>query len=148
MIYTSYQFHSTFAVFYPGFWFIHITIVNTSGHSNRIINIIEYDPTIDVPDDAVTRPLAFRLNQCMPNPFHMATEVSYAVPTQAHVALTIHDIGGRMVRTLVDREIEPGSHRVLWDGRDSQGRRVSSGIYYVKMKSSEFERTRKITVLR
>lgn len=132
-----------------GFWFIHVKIVNSSGHAHRIINIIERDDDIqDTPENGESGLLEYRLGRCVPNPFHMGTEVSYAVPAQVSVVLTIHDISGRKVKTLMDEQVEPGSHIVIWDGQDDEGRPVSGGIYYVTMKASEFEKTRKITLLR
>ncbi len=60
----------------------------------------------------------------------------------------MHDVSGRVVRTLVDDLVGPGVHKVVWDGRDDEARRVSGGIYYVTMTAPGFEKTGKITVVR
>lgn len=133
---------------YEGFWFLHVIIVNTQGNAHRNIRVIEYNESINVPADDDVQPFVFRLNRTIPNPFHASTEVSYTVPRVATVRIVIHDVTGRQVRTLVDGEVGPGVHRVVWDGKDNESRRVSGGIYYVKMTAPDFEKTGKITLVR
>lgn len=122
--------------------------MNSQGHAHRISKIVEYVPPS--PEGVHENPNlpTFYLGRATPNPFSRETQVSYAVPRLTRVGLSVHDIAGRKVRTLVDGEVEPGHHRVSWDGRDQEGRRVISGIYYVKMTTPEFERTTAMTMLR
>ena len=131
-----------------GFWYIHITIVNTSGHAHRITRIVERNDQAAVDTEEEVRPFAYDLRPCRPNPFHQQTRVSFALPRRGGVRLTIHDVTGRLVRTLQNGELDPGVYEVVWDGRDQRRRRVSSGIYYVKMQTEEFDRARKIMILR
>jgi hypothetical protein len=74
-------------------------------------------------------PTDFELSGNYPNPF--------GVPEAARVTITVFDILGRKVRTVADREFVPGYHSVLWDGRDSRYREVSSGIYLFRMQSGD-----------
>jgi hypothetical protein len=133
----------------PGYWFIHVTLVNERGHASRITNVVEYDPNnTSVPDLSSTVPRAFDLERGIPNPFSRETRVICAVPRFARVHLAVYDVTGREVRTLVDGEMQPGIHRVPWDGRDQKGRAVAGGIYYLRMTAPGFQRTTGVTILR
>ncbi len=97
-------------------------------------------------------PLVFALNQNYPNPFNPSTTIAFDIPGNAgskqRVILTIYDLRGRRVRTLVDSELEPGTHNIHWDGRNDRGEPVASGIYLYTLKAGEKEFTRKMTVLK
>ena len=142
-------YHFEIPVPVPGFWFIHVTLVNDRGHASRITNVVEYDPASSpVPDQQSSTPRAFGLERGVPNPFSGETRVACVVPRLARVRLAVYDVAGREVRTLVDGEMQPGIHRVPWDGRDERGRSVTSGIYYLKMTAPGFQRTTGVTILR
>jgi hypothetical protein len=84
----------------------------------------------------------FRLLQSFPNPFHGSTAISYSLPQSSQVTLTIYDITGRLVETLVNETQEPGIHRVRWN-RDTD----PSGVYFYRLKAGEFVETRKMVVV-
>ena len=79
------------------------------------------------------QPLELRLTQNHPNPFCLSTTIPFNIPEETgkmnHARLIIRDISGRRVRTLVDADLESGSHQAVWDGKNDSGRRVPSGIY-------------------
>ena len=95
-------------------------------------------------------PKAFALAQNYPNPFNPSTSITFAVGggESVSVRLAVYDIRGRLVRTLVEGNKTPGSYSVDWDGRDSQGRSVASGIYFYRIKAGVFEQTRKMVLLK
>jgi hypothetical protein len=69
-----------------------------------------------------------------PNPFNPETNISYQLPADSKVNLSIYNIKGQLVKTLVN-DIKPtGEHSIIWDGRDSNDKRVGSGIYFYKLK--------------
>ena len=69
-----------------------------------------------------------------PNPFNPKTNISYAVPGVAPVALAVYDVSGRLVRTLVSvPSHDAGTHSVLWDGRDERGAEVAAGVYFARL---------------
>jgi FlgD Ig-like domain len=72
-----------------------------------------------------------------PNPFNPRTTVEYTQSVRGRGALRIYDMRGRLVATLADRELEPGVYRAGWDGTDREGRRLSSGVYFVRFTSLE-----------
>jgi flagellar hook assembly protein FlgD len=70
------------------------------------------------------------------------------VSEKAHSTLAIYDVAGRMVRTLVDRELAPNSYTMSWDGRDERGQTVASGVYFYKLNAGSFQDVRKLTLLK
>jgi TolB protein len=93
-------------------------------------------------------PESFALGAARPNPFHESTMIEFTVPVAGSVELTIFDITGRRVRFLVRSEVQPGVHRLVWDGRDQDLRRVSAGVYFVRLESGSFEATQKLIRVR
>ena len=94
----------------------------------------------------IASPSDYQLMQNHPNPFNGATLIEYIVPTHSRVYLTIYDILGRKVRTLVDGNAHnPAVYRVIWDGRDEAGGRVASGIYFYQLRGERgFSKARKM----
>jgi hypothetical protein len=74
---------------------------------------------------------------CQPNPLETSTKVTYSLPGGRQVRLTVHDVQGRTVRTLIDRFREAGTHSEIWEGRDGAGRRVSPGIYFIRLEGGK-----------
>ncbi|MCK5595828.1 MAG: T9SS type A sorting domain-containing protein, partial [Candidatus Eisenbacteria sp.] len=83
-----------------------------------------------------------------PNPFNPVTAVSYGSPTESRVRLAVYNVAGRLVRTLVDGEVDPGYHSVVWDGRDNSGVEVGSGVYFCRMEAEGFDDTTKMVLLK
>jgi hypothetical protein len=88
-----------------------------------------------------TRP-PFFLEQNLPNPFYRLTEISYSLPATTQVTLSIYDITGRLVETLVNETQQPGIHQVSWNGKTNPG-----GVYFYRLSSGEFVETRKMVVV-
>jgi hypothetical protein len=108
-----------------------------------------YDPETDVAiGEGPVLPQAFSLGQNYPNPFNPLTEMVFDVPRRSHVRVTIYNILGHKVRTLVDEELAAGSYVRSWDGADDAGRSISSGIYLYRMEAGEFAQTRKAILLK
>ncbi len=94
------------------------------------------------------------LRQNFPNPFNDSTIISYSIPkitddrTESHVELVIYDLMGNNIRTLVDEFQSPGIYSITWDGRNSLGTRVPSGIYFSFLKVGAFEKVKKLLYIR
>ena len=99
---------------------------------------------------ATRLPRAFGLTQNTPNPFNPTTTISYKVPNGAsyHVNIKVYDLRGRLVCILVDNVCEAGSYSVFWDGMNSSGQMVPSGIYLYRMRAENFVQTRKMVLLK
>jgi hypothetical protein len=78
-------------------------------------------------------PATVRLYPCQPNPFNPRTTIRYDLPESGPVCLSVFDVAGRRIRTLVDDSMPQGSHEAVWDGRDSSGREVGSGSYLARL---------------
>jgi len=130
----------------------------TSGASDRVdlmSNIMEYfgkpptGPGTGTDDSAV---FVNRLDHARPNPFNPATTIAYSLAGRSHVTIRVYDLAGRIVRTLVDWEADPGEHTVVWDGTTDSGERAASGVYFVKMEGSgdagSFSEVRKAVMLK
>lgn len=93
-------------------------------------------------------PMVFHLAQNYPNPFSSATSIRYILSRNAFVRLVIYNISGQLVRTLVNGEELAGIHTVSWNGRDEQGRSVSSGIYFYSLEVGNLKSTNKMLLLK
>lgn len=89
-------------------------------------------------------PVRHRLSAGSPNPSRWRSTLEFDLPRRERARIRVYDVAGRLVNTLVDAELEPGSHEVVWDGRDRSGRRVASGVYLVRMSTGSFGATRKL----
>lgn len=89
-----------------------------------------------------------RLHRNFPNPFGPSTTVRYSLTLPGRVELTVYDIAGRLVATLLDDVRAPGTHTVRWAGVDSQGRPVASGVYWVNLRIGSHQEAVKLTVVR
>ncbi|MEZ4649611.1 MAG: FlgD immunoglobulin-like domain containing protein [Candidatus Eisenbacteria bacterium] len=69
-----------------------------------------------------------------PNPFRAATRIAWSLSSQGEVLLTVHDVTGRRVRTLVDGSAEAGAWTTEWNGEDESGRSVPAGVYWVRLR--------------
>lgn len=93
-------------------------------------------------------PTEFSLSQNYPNPFNPETEICYRPAAVSHVELTIYNLAGKRVRTLVHGTQNAGSHTVLWNGRDDRGKEVASGLYLYRLSAGEQVQTRRMVLLR
>jgi len=95
-----------------------------------------------------TVPTEFTLEQNYPNPFNPSTEIRFAVAKAGPVLLEVYDLTGRVVTTLVNQDLPAGTHRVVWNAKDSRGESLSSGVYLYRISSSEFVATKKMVLLK
>jgi flagellar hook assembly protein FlgD len=96
-------------------------------------------------------PKTFSLSQNNPNPFNPSTTISYEVPESSgsvKVVVAVYNIRGQKVITLVDGLKEAGQYSINWNGRDENGRRVSSGVYFYRMNAGDFTAVRKMVIVK
>ncbi|UCF04096.1 MAG: T9SS type A sorting domain-containing protein [bacterium] len=99
-------------------------------------------------DPISTPALLPTLYQNHPNPFNPSTTIRYYVPENSHVILELYDISGKYITRLVNEEQPRGLHSVDWNGLDTQGNPVASGVYVYRLKSSKKTISRKMVLLR
>lgn len=131
---------------------------NVSDYSNSVSARTYQIPKSsgDQPEETTpSLPREFALRQNYPNPFNPSTEIKYDLQEKGEVVLSISNIVGQKVRTLVEEEKEAGYYSVLWDGKDGLGNSVASGIYLYRIivtshdaGSKSFSAVKKLTLLR
>lgn len=94
-------------------------------------------------------PTAFALDPAHPNPFNPTTSIVYAVPKQTQVTLIVYNLLGQAVARLFDGVRVPGRYTVVWDGRNTEGAPVASGVYLYQLTTADgFTQTRRMTLLK
>lgn len=109
----------------------------------------DLEATTDVAEEEEVKvPVSFSLSQNHPNPFNSETVIEYSLPKASHVKIAIYNILGQRVRALLDQKQPAGYKRVIWDGKNKEGKTVSSGIYFYRMETEEFVRSKKMLFLK
>jgi hypothetical protein len=98
--------------------------------------------------ERMNTPSVFSLYQNYPNPFNPSTKIIFFVTTKSNIKLVIYDLLGRQIRTLVDRIVAAGPQSVSWDGRDTQGKTVSSGVYFYSVEHSGQRITKQMVLIK
>ncbi|MCL2063849.1 MAG: leucine-rich repeat protein [Candidatus Cloacimonetes bacterium] len=83
-----------------------------------------------------------------PNPFNPETAIRFSLSNSGHVRMDIFNIRGSLVRTLVDNEMNQGSHTVVWNGKDNNGQQVSSGIYFYQMRIGDYLSIKRMVLMK
>lgn len=102
----------------------------------------------DVEEQTQPVPVKFGLRQNYPNPFNPVTNLQFDLPKQADIRLTVYDILGRKVKTLIKGKLEAGTHIIQWNGRNEQDNQVSSGMYFYELHTKEFHAVKKMLLMR
>jgi len=93
-------------------------------------------------------PTVFALHQNSPNPFNPTTSIKYDMPKAGDVQIAVFNVLGQRVTDLINGYQEAGSHEVVWNGKDDAGSSVASGIYFYRIKTSEFSDTKKMLLMK
>jgi hypothetical protein len=99
-------------------------------------------------DDQVVTPTFSMLKQNYPNPFNPETSISFNMPLQGSANLSIYNVKGQLVKTLLNGSIDAGDHRLVWTGVDNNGSSVASGLYYYKLNANGRTETRKMMLMK
>jgi flagellar hook assembly protein FlgD len=88
------------------------------------------------------------LRQNSPNPFNPRTEIAFGLQEPSECRLTVYNVSGRLVATLLDELRGPGTHRVEWDGRTDEGIEVGTGVYLYRLETDRGTSERKMLLLK
>jgi ligand-binding sensor domain-containing protein len=99
---------------------------------------------IDDENNEISTPQTFALHQNYPNPFNPETNIRFDVAKSAKVQLNIYNLRGELVKQLTNRNYQPGTYRLLWDGTNEAGNQVVSGIYFYQLRTGSKTQTRKM----
>jgi len=83
-----------------------------------------------------------------PNPFNPETTIKFNTARAGNVTIDIFNIRGQKIKTIANDNFGVGLHRVVWDGADSDGRKVASGVYFYRMTTGEFTQTRRMLLMK
>ena len=124
-----------------------------ANHNNKYTGIVSfafnpYRAKENTQDNIETLPLRYALEQNYPNPFNPYTTIKYEIPHDGRVNIDVFNILGQKVTTLVDENKIAGHHTILWNGLNSAGRAVASGVYFYRLKSRDYSDIKKMTMLK
>jgi len=101
------------------------------------------------PVPPAARRASYTLHGPVPNPFNPRTTIAFDLPRQETVRLTVYDVTGRLIDTLIaDELMERGRNEVSWVGRDREGRMVPAGVYFYLLEAGSFSETKRMTLLK
>jgi len=129
----------------PGEHYCYVTATYDGGFESGPSNVVDL-PVLGDAGNIITLNTELRSNH--PNPFNPTTTINYSLKENANVSINIYNIKGQKVNQLVSDQLSAGRHSVVWDGRDENNRSVSSGIYFYKLKTANFEKTKKMILLK
>ncbi len=131
-----------------------VKAADSEGHYSRFSNIVFHTVT-DVTDAGETPAYHSGLGTNYPNPFNPTTTISFTVGNRGqdpsgrtHVLMELYDISGRRIAGLVDKLMSAGQYLITWNGKNSNGAPVASGVYFIRLETGEQRFTRKIILLR
>ncbi len=106
------------------------------------------EPDLTTVTDPVPAPVAFALGPGYPNPFNQRVVIPFSLAARAEVRLAVYDALGRVVRRLLNAELDSGLHQAHWDGRDERGTAAASGVYFVRLQAGAQVAVTRVAVLR
>ncbi len=112
------------------------------------IDAVQFTHTVVTALRDAAMPETFALFQNFPNPFNPSTQIRYAVGTDSRTSLRVYDILGREVTTIVDGWQPAGEYSVIWNGRNSAGEEVSSGVYICRLEAGAYSAARMMILMR
>jgi len=108
--------------------------------------VLEHNPPLAI--ETSISPEQYSLHQNYPNPFNPSTRIEYSIGLESFVDLSVYDVSGNFVKTIVKTFQQNGKHSLQWDGTNEMGNKVPSGIYFIKIKTEKFIQSRKMILLK
>ena len=132
----------------PGFYESKVVVESMTTNEKDTVDLQLTVETANVGVDQSTIPLVFSLGQNYPNPFNPITQIKYGLPEDAMVNITLYDIMGRTIHTLVKSRQTAGYRSIQWNGTNDKGKSVSAGMYFYSIQAGEFRQTKKMVLLK
>ncbi len=116
---------------------------------NDILNWLQAEATdVYVDISQTTKPKKIALSQNYPNPFNSSTRIRFALPKEESISITVFNMKGEQIRSLVDDQLPAGNHSVFWDGKNQSEVKVASGVYFYRLKAGANFQVRKLLLLK
>jgi len=113
------------------------------------VDDININNGLEIHEELTLKPeITAEISSVLPNPFIRSVMITYALPNERHVKITVYDIAGKLVKTLVDQKVKAGKYNLVWDGVDGQGRRLPSGVYFTKIDLGKSKVVKKVILIR
>jgi hypothetical protein len=109
---------------------------------------VEYQYSVGADDETAGIAIVTRLMNNYPNPFNPETTFSFSLKERSPTRLSIYNLKGQLVKTLIDKEMPSGTHKIVWNGRDASNRSVASGIYLYRLESKNFSQTKRAILMK
>ncbi len=123
-------------------------VYSYQGNRNPFIDHPEWLQILTAVDAPPVEPISAKLHQNFPNPFNPATTIVFELDRPGAVSLSIYNLAGGKVITLLEEEMAAGQHEIRWDGRDSKGKELSSGNYFYRLSEGDRSITKKLVLLK
>jgi hypothetical protein len=131
----------------PGNYVYRVTAFDFNGNESEpsneldvvIVGVVNVDNTI---------PGEYALYQNYPNPFNPETTIRFDVPEAGQVKISIYNITGQLVTELINANFTPGTYNIVWNGTNSLGKQVPSGVYWYRMQGEDWTAARKMVLIR
>ncbi len=121
------------------------------GNGNPVPSSSDLTVSPEMPAGVHTNPIkptSYSLEQNYPNPFNPTTQIAFNIAQPEHVNVTIFNILGQRIATIVDGQMGPGAHIVMWDGRNQHGELLPSGVYFYRLSTPSFTAVKKMLLLK
>ncbi|KPL20885.1 MAG: hypothetical protein AMS23_10215 [Bacteroides sp. SM1_62] len=131
-----------------GNYILYLRLKNNEGDSAQTYWQIQIEEGLSINEKSGTRIGEFVLHQNYPNPFNPETVIEYQLPRAADVEISIFNLQGQKMTTLVQEYRSAGSHKIIWGGTDKYSQQVASGVYLYQLKIGKFTQVKKMMLLR
>ena len=128
-----------------GSWEYSITAVDSAGNESDATDPVS---VLLASEEEIAIPTVYALEQNYPNPFNPSTQIRYAIPEETMVTISIYDMMGRKVRSLVNQSVSPGYHTTLWNATNDKGIAVSAGMYIYTLQAGDHHHMKKMVLLK
>jgi hypothetical protein len=122
--------------------------VTVSGESPQGCGTRPLQVPSDLTEPPLNLPVSYYLERNYPNPFSRSTSIAFGLPVASRVEISVYNVAGQRIAALAEGEYPAGHHVVAWDGRNSQGESVSSGIYFYQLRANGFDQVRRMFILK
>ena len=124
-------------------WSESLSLYGTPGSENSVYEVLargdEYFSQV---------PQKFAIYQNYPNPFNPITEIKYEITQEGYVSISVYDLVGRLVKTLINQKQSAGYYSINWDATNIQNLKVSAGMYIYRIESGDFSKSKKMILLK
>ena len=140
------QYQETLSLLGAYKYFVRVEYLNVEGSPSDTVSF-SY-PFVDNPDTGEIPGLVTRLENNYPNPFNPTTTIAFSLAKPAKTTLAIYNLKGQLVTRLINGEMKPGLHHVVWNGTDTKNRSVASGMYFYRLESGDYRAVKKMLLMK